>query len=443
LRQRINKERLSVRALAASMNDSVVSAHAAIEVLMLEAHSLDARDTALLRALLSGSLRWHHRLQSQLATLLDHKLQKVDPILQALIRVGLFQLAEMRIPDHAAVSATVDAASELGFGRAKGLVNAMLRRFLREREQLERDVSRQVRFSHPEWLIQEISVDWPQCHDALLNANNERAPLWIRVNTARITRGDYLELLAAQDIAADVDPSSAAAIRVETPCSTESLPGYATGLVSIQDGSAQRAAELIDLAPGQRVLDACAAPGGKTAHMLERCPDLQQLVALDRDEQRLAHVGEQLGRLGLDATMIRADAASVEQWWDGRPFDRILLDAPCSATGVIRRHPEIKVLRTSADVSAAVELQASLLNALWPLLRPGGRMLYATCSVLSRENSAQTNKFLATHADAFCDELGSATHFRVPTGEVGMDGFYYACIDRLNGRTDTREPPRQ
>lgn len=401
---------------------------------MTGAGHLSERDHALLRALVSGSLRWHYRLAWVSGELVDQRQRRPDPLVAALVELGLLQLTELRIPDHAAVAATVDAAAELGLGRARGFVNAVLRRFLRERDAIVARAGTEWRFSHPGWLVDAIREDWPDAHEVVLDANNARAPLWLRVNPRRIDREAYLARLAAAELDAVAGGACSSAVLVRTPCRATDLPGFADGLVSVQDAAAQLAAALLDLEPGQRVLDACAAPGGKTAHMLEICAGLGEVVAVDRDPQRLERVGTELGRLGLEATLIAADATATGDWWDGRPFDRILLDAPCSGTGVIRRHPEIKLRRQPADVAAAVALQAALLESLWPLLAPGGRLVYATCSVLTCENAALVGRFAAAHADVRCAPLGSPGHFRIQTGAADMDGFYYACLNRVQGR---------
>jgi 16S rRNA (cytosine967-C5)-methyltransferase len=399
---------------------------------LLPAAGIAARDQPLLAALVLGCLRWHFRLEWQAQQLLARPLVRGQTELAALLRVGLLQLQELRIPPHAAVSATVDAAALLRARNAGGLVNAVLRRFQRERERLERaaaDVP-EARFAHPRWLIDALRADYPDDFAAILDANNAPPPLWLRVNLARTTRADYLEKLRAAGIEAAASPEVESAVLVAQPVGVEALPGFATGEVSVQDLSAQRAAPLLSLAPGQRVLDACAAPGGKTGHILEATSGRAEVWGVDRDAERIGRVNENLERLGLSAKLVTGDAAAPEDWWDGRPFDRILIDAPCSATGVIRRHPDIKVLRRPADVDRAVLLQGRLLRALWPLLAPGGRLVYVTCSVLRRENAAQI--------DAFRDEepgiepSEDVASLQLKPEEAGGDGFYYAWFRKPN-----------
>lgn len=401
-----------------------------------EGSRLGAADRALLTALVAGSLRWHHRLDWQLNELVLRPLAARDAELAALIRIGLFQLQWLRIPDHAAVAATVETAPALGKGHAKSLINAVLRRFLREREALEarmRDVP-VARLSHPAWLIDAIAADWPRAAERIFEANNTQAPMWLRVNPRRGSRGSYLRELASAGIAGTAATDLPHAILLAEPVPVAELPGFGEGRVSVQDGAAQYAALLLDTRPGQRVLDACAAPGGKTAHVLESCPGIAELLAIDIDAERLATVAENLARLGLVATLFAADAAEPATWWDGRPFERILLDAPCTATGVIRRHPDIKVLRRPADVDRAAVLQSHLLRALWPLLAAGGRLVYVTCSILERENAAQVEEFVGATRGACVALPENPFAGQSLPGEANRDGFYYACIDRRDGR---------
>lgn len=392
------------------------------------------RDAPLLRALVFGCLRWHHRLQWQAAQLLTRPLSRRDAELAALLRLGLYQLQWLRVPDHAAVSATVDAAALIGKASAKGLINAVLRRFQRERASLDERMQEEPEplFSHPRWLIDRLREDWGGRADSLLIANNEAPPMWLRVNVARIEPGEYLSRLHAAGIGATASGQSPAAILLAEPQAAETLPGFADGLVSVQDAAAQIAAGCLDLQAGLRVLDACAAPGNKAAHILEICPNIAELVAVDRNAPRLETVERNLDRLGLSATLVHGDAASTAAWWDGQLFDRILLDAPCSAIGVIRRHPDIKLLRRPGDIEDAVALQRSLLRSVWPLLAPGGRLVYATCTVLRRENQLQISQFLAEVEDARLNGPHGAEDLQLLPGQANMDGFYYACVDKQN-----------
>ena len=416
----------AVRAAAATVLARVLRGATTPEAAFAAEARFGERDTALLKALVLGALRWHHRLDWQLGQLLDRPLKRGHEELAALVRCGLHQLQASRVPDHAAVSATVDAAGLLGLEHAKGLVNAVLRRFQRERAALEermRGVPSAL-YSHPDWLIAALERDWPDEWRAVLHANNAEPPLWLRVNARRVDRDRYVAEHAG-GLEVEVSPEAPQAVRLVEPLPVERIPGFAAGLVSVQDAAAQLAAPLLDARPGQRVLDACAAPGGKACHVLETCPELGELWALDVDAARLERVRDNLGRLGLEARVVHGDATTPAEWWDGRPFERILLDAPCSGTGVVRRHPDIKVLRTPRDVERAAALQDRLLDALWPLLAPGGRLLYVTCSALSCENEERVAAFLARTPDA---ALGATRKLR--PGQANKDGFYYACLDK-------------
>jgi len=417
-----------VRAAAARLVARVLVDHVPADDALEGASGVAPRDRSLLGALAFGALRWHHRLEWQVAQLLAKPLKRDQAELAALLRIGLLQLQELRIPPHAAVSATVDAAALLGLRNAAGLVNAVLRRFQRERTKLQSALEAvpEARFSHPSWLIDALRNDWPDDWARILDGNNALAPMWLRVNLRRTTRAAYLEKLHAAGMAADAPADVATAVRLAVPQPVESLPGFAAGEVSVQDVSAQRAAPMLELAPGQRVLDACAAPGGKTGHILEACADLAEVWAVDRDGARLARVADNLRRLELAARLVTGDATAPARWWDGRPFDRILLDAPCSAVGVIRRHPDIKVLRRPEDVDRAVALQGELLRALWPLLAPGGLLVYATCTVLRRENDSQIAAFRASEPALEPAGPGVAEGWRNLPGEADGDGFYYA-----------------
>ena len=399
----------------------------------------DPRDRALLSSLLHEGARWWLRYDAAIDALMDKPLRDREQQLHALLVLGLVQLDVLRMPEYAAVAATVEATRALRRPKLAGLVNAVLRRWLRERETLSAmlDADDETRTAHPRWLIDSFAKDWPGRRDALLAANNAQAPLWLRVNRRRAARDELRERLTAAGHAARIAETLPDALVLDDSTDVTRLPGYADGHFSVQDGAAQHAAVLLDLRPGQRVLDACAAPGGKSAHILE-CADVD-LTALDRDAQRLPRVRENLARLGLAARVREGDAARPAAWWDGTPFDRILLDAPCSATGIIRRQPDIKLHRRPTDMSGLVATQARLLDALWPTLARGGRLVYATCSLAARENAAQAQAFLDRHADAhpvntklpgwLATAGGGAQNM---PGEGGMDGFFYALFQKSN-----------
>ena len=424
---RTNARGAAIRAEAARDVARIVDRRQSLAKLYAEWQAAPrSRDQALLRALVTGALRWHHRLAWQLEQLLARPLSPKDGELAALLRIGLLQIQELRVPDHAAVSETVAAVPRIERSHARPLVNAVLRRFLRERDVLDhrmRDVP-EARWSHPSWLIDVTRSDWPAAAERILEANNERAPMTLRVNRRRTSLGEYLDVLAAANIEYRTHSDAPFAVELLAARPAAEIPGYGDGRVSIQDRSAQRAIGFLDLEDGQHVLDACAAPGGKTAHILEAC-DVAELVAIDDDEARLVTLRENLARLGLGATVCCADAGEPASWWDGRLFDRILLDAPCTAVGVIRRHPDIKILREPNDVVALAEAQQHLLRRLWPLLKPGGKLVYAACSYLRAESERQIHDFSNDQTDVHV-----IVEEQCLPGEANSDGFYYACLNR-------------
>lgn len=398
---------------------------------------VDPRERALCQELCYGVLRWHTRLEAIALGLLRQPPRHRDRDLLLLLELGLYQLLYTDIPLHAAVSATVETSRELGKGWASCLVNAVLRRFQRERETriAAADKDCVTRYAMPAWLLRLLCSDWPEDWERLVQASNARPPMTLRVNCRKLTRQSWLERLGSTDAAAASPGGLAQAVQLSRPKPVAELPGFTAGEVSVQDAAAQFAATLLALHPGQRVLDACAAPGGKTAHILELAE--VTLTALDIDAQRLTRVNENLIRLGLQATLLIGDASSPEHWWDGQPFDRILVDAPCSGSGAIRRHPDSKWLRRPDDIATLAGIQQRLLARLWPLLNHGGRLVYATCSVLRSENDAVIGSFLSKHADAAISvpaiPLGRALCYghQILPGEQDMDGFYYACLDKV------------
>ncbi len=398
----------------------------------------DSRQRALAQELTFGTLRWCYRLETVLNGLLRRPLKHRDRDVHALLLVGLYQLLLLEVPPHAAVSETVEAVRQLGKDWAAALVNAVLRNAQRRADALlaSADDTAAARWSHPDWWIERLQQDWPQDWQQILEANNRRPPMVLRVNQAQMDRGSYLDELKRTGIAAQALPFSASAVRLERPLAVDSLPGFAQGRVSVQDGAAQLSAPLLKLESGQRVLDACAAPGGKTGHILELMPDLGTLTAIDRDPQRLENVRENLNRLQLNARLLAADAGEPGSWWDGEPYDRILLDAPCSGSGVVRRHPDIKVLRKPGDLQVLARQQQRLLDTLWLLLASGGILLYVTCSVFKQENSDVIRAFLDRHLDAaelpVREQWGKAQAVgrQLLPGERGMDGFYFARLSK-------------
>ncbi len=428
------------RAVTAEVVDAVVSGGQSLDA-AIAAHEprLPAGERPLMRMLAYGVLRHYWRLQEWIGLLLDRPFRARDSVANALLAVGLYQLTDTRVPDHAAVSQTVEAIRILRRPKLAGLLNACLRRFQREGLADSEPRSDAARWNHPDWLLEWLREDWPADAAAILEANNARAPMWLRANAARHDAAAYLERLAGAAIEAHVLPGVPDALRLATPLPVDELPGFAAGDVSVQDAAAQIAARWVMAHTPRRVLDACAAPGGKSGHLLELGGAGFDLTAIDSDESRLQRVRENHDRLGLGATIAVGDASKPGEWWDRTPYDAILLDAPCSATGVIRRHPDIKLLRRPTDVAALSALQGRILEALWPLLRPGGRLLYVTCSVLTAENDSVVTPFLEAHPDAAGDTVlpnnnirdlmrQTACGYQVLPGTADMDGFYFACL---------------
>ncbi len=409
------------------------------------ADNIEENDRPLIQAISYGVIRLLPRLEYIADQLISKPLKTKDYDVVLLILSGLYQLIEMRIPDHAAVSETVKVTKGLKKPWAKNLVNAILRNYQRQAETLTKQIKNNevAEFAHPQWWLNIIKKNWleEKRWQQILQANNQNPPMTLRVNTGHIKREDYLKLLEQNKITATAAKHSPDAIYLDKPVSVNSLPLFAEGKVSVQDEAAQLAAILLDPQKADRILDACAAPGGKTIHLLEREPEID-LLALDIEESRLERVQENLDRTQLKAQLLAANAFEPDTWWDKKPFDRILLDAPCSASGVIRRHPDIKLLRHKNDIPKLVQDQEQILSALWPLLKSGGMLLYATCSVLAEENTLQIQHFLQQHADAELQPINSdwgqqqiAGKQILPgeggkNGENGMDGFFYALIQK-------------
>ena len=432
---------MQTRAAAAEILCRVVDAGLTLDAAMAERLPVIERrdDRGFVKELCFGTLRWFDQLDFMLGRYVSKPLKPGDSDIRMLILVGLYQLHHLDTPAHAAVSETVNATPELGKAWAKPLVNAVLRRSQREFQRLKPELDRNpgARHSHPAWLVGRLKSDWPEQWQTILEANNRRPPQHLRVNALRTTRENYLEDLQRAGIRAQEIDLAPCGVQVTDPVDVSELPGFADGRVSVQDAGAQLAAGLLDLRPGNRVLDACAAPGGKTAHVLETQPQSAGITALDVDEKRMARLRDTLNRLKLDASVIKADAAMTGAWWDGQQFDRILLDAPCSATGVIRRHPDIKRRKAPEQVPALQTRQTGLLAALWPLLEPGGRLLYSTCSLLHDENDRVIETFLDSHPAANLEtiraEWGRATKYGrqlLPCLD-NTDGFYYAILSKV------------
>ena len=439
-----NQRGARLRATAAEVVDDVVQGGRSLDAtLATREPRLPDDDRALLRFLSYGVLRHHWRLMSWVAELLDKPLRSRDRVVNELLAVGLFQLSESRIPDHAVVSQTVEAVRLLRRPRLASLVNAILRRAVRDGVINKQPTTETATHDHPDWLLAQLRSDWPDDWQDIVAANNAQAPMWLRVNASRGTAASYAARLAEIGIDSEPLESTPQALRLAEAQPVASLPGFFDGDASVQDAAAQVAAPWLLQGVTGRVLDACAAPGGKTGHILEIGGPAIDLVAVEKDAPRLTSVTENLARLGQDATLIRGDASKTEQWWDNKPFAAILLDAPCSATGVIRRHPDIKHLRRPSDITTLSSLQGALLDALWPTLRPGGRLLYVTCSVLAAENDEVVGRFLERTADAREEQVlqdynirdlmrDKACGYQVLPGTAGMDGFYYAGLLKVS-----------
>jgi 16S rRNA (cytosine967-C5)-methyltransferase len=401
-------------------------------------------DRASIRAIALGTLRWYLRLAPAVDSLLKDP-ERLPHEMRALLIAAAHQIEYSRNAPQLTVHLAVDAARALDHPRVSGLINAVLRRFVAEREaifaRLDADPARKT--AHPTWLLSAIQAQWPDQAQSILDANNAHPPMVLRVDTSRIEVAAYLAQLAEQGISAEPVAGSATAIELQKPVTVTALPSFAEGLVSVQDAGAQLAAILLDAQPGMRVLDACAAPGGKTGHILQRTPGLAELVALDIDDSRLDRVRENLSRLGKSATLVAAD---LRRWNSHAPFDRVLVDAPCSSTGVIRRHPDIKLLRRAEDIPALAKVQLEILRTGFRTLKPGGRLIYATCSVLTEENEAIVKNFLSTEPAARSVPLSHSDSSRsaiapgaiqlefgvqlLPGAAAGTDGFYYACVEK-------------
>lgn len=400
------------------------------------------------RAIALGSVRWYLRLAPAVDSLLTRP-KGVAASIHALLVASAHQIEYSRNPAQVTVHAAVDAARILKEERAAGLVNAVLRRFVSDRATLLARVDSRLpaRTAHPAWLVKRLERAWPAEFTTILAANNEHPPMVLRVDLTRRTREEYLSELESAGFAAHPVPWLPAAIRLDEPVGVQALPGFAAGVVSIQDAGAQLAAPLLAAEAGMRVLDACAAPGGKTIHLLEHTPGLAELVAVDIEAQRVARIEDNLRRSGRSARLVVADVREPARFWDGRPFDRILLDAPCSATGVIRRHPDIKLLRRTDDIQTLAKAQLEILQAAFALLGPGGRLLYATCSVLPEENQDVVERFLAAEPAARTGPLPAAVALApgavacgtgvqlLPGAQAGSDGFYYACLEKTTTGT--------
>lgn len=426
---------ISVRTAAAQTLAQILRGQGSLSSLLPAIqHKVAEADRPLLQELCFGTCRYQPQLAAYIECLVDKPLRAKDSDIQALLLLGLYQLLHTRIPDHAALGETVEVTKVLQKPWATKLVNGVLRQFQRDKDKIDNFLSQNGAFqtNHPAWLEGMLRKSWPEQFESLIAANNQHPPFTLRLNTHKISRADYLQQLADAGINAQATRFSPYGITLKQPCDPRKLPLFAEGFLSVQDEAAQLSGELLELAPNMRVLDACAAPGGKTGHMLELEPSLQ-VTALDSEERRLGRVRENLTRLNLTANIVCGDG-TARDWWDGERYDRILLDAPCSATGIIRRHPDIKVLRTPEEIAKLADLQGQLLDNLWGLLKPGGKLVYATCSIMPRENTKVIETFMQRRRDAEHQPLDVDWGIAQPFGRQlfpsveGHDGFYYASL---------------
>ncbi len=399
---------------------------------------LSARDQALVAEFSYGLCRWYRQLDTVVARYVRKPLRRKDQVVRYILLLGAYQLLYNRVPDHAVLATSVALTRRLAKPWAAGLVNGVLRQLQRDLQagiSLTEDTPA-VRYAQPDWLLKQMQAAYPQDWATILDALQQRAPMTLRLNSRRQSLPDYLAALSAAGMSGVAVESVPGAVVLEQPTAVEQIPGFAEGIVSVQDAGAQLAAQWLDVQPGQRILDACAAPGGKTGHLLELAAGAVDLVAVDRQADRMERVADNLQRLQLHAQCEVLDASQPPAVWRQQPFDRILLDVPCSATGVMRRHPDIRLLRRSDDIPALAQRQAALLRAVWPCLKVGGMLLYATCSVLPTENQHQIMAFIQQHPDAHpvpMDQTwGHACSVgrQIYPGEQTMDGFYYALLTK-------------
>ena len=402
------KKNINLRSLAAQAIEQVIEKGQSLSsVLPPLQQKVSDKDKALLQELCFGVLRTLPQLDWLINKLMARPMAGKQRTVHFLIMVGLYQLLHTRIPPHAALAETVEGAVAIKRPQLKGLINGVLRQFQRQQEALltEFELSNE-RYLHPDWLLQRIKRAYPKEWQKIVEENNQRPPMWLRVNRTHHTRDAWLELLEEAGMQGFAHENYPDAIRLASPAPVHVLPGFEQGWVTVQDAAAQRSVNFLAPKNGERILDLCAAPGGKTTHILEAAPE-SSVLAVDVDEQRLSRVYENLKRLGMKAEVKQGDGRTPSQWCGNEKFDRILLDAPCSATGVIRRHPDIKWLRRDRDIKELAQLQSEILDAIWPHLKSGGTLVYATCSILPEENSQQVRAFLTRTSDAQLIETGT------------------------------------
>ena len=442
----INDNGAMIRAKAANVVDMVINKGRSLDR-AIEMVNVDDENSqkSLFKAICYGTIRFHWELKAQLSQYISRPIRKKDKIIEILLIIGFFQIKNTRIPPHAIVTQTVEAARLLKKPNLCAFINAVLRGFLRSGWSEYIDENEEVIYNHPQWIINTLKNSWPDNWREIIGNNNKQAPMWLRVNQKKITGKEYLHKIAnSQNLPieeigylGDLDQS----ICLKNPISVKLLPDFDSGSVSIQDGAAQIAAECLLNGFSGRILDACAAPGGKTGHLLEKINDSSTVTAIDIDPNRTNIIEKNLDRLGLQAKIITADVADTKSWWDAKLFDLILLDAPCSASGVIRRHPDIKHLKREEDIHSLNLMQLNIINSLWSLLKPGGQLLYVTCSVFTEENDLVIENFKKTHSDVIAKKLllNNNIHdvmhktiygYQLLPGTRGMDGFYFSYLEK-------------
>lgn len=433
-------KKLNTRAVAAKLSWQIIDRGQSLDAALsqhFETNQVSDQDRGFTQELVYGVCRWYGALDGVAKSLLKSPIRNKDRVLHFVLLVGLYQLTHLKTADHAAVAETVSACQQLNKGWGKNLINGCLRSFLRRDDVSSFDSNQNCLQAHPSWIVDAIKSDWPDYTEQIIHANNQRPPMCLRVNSMQYTIEDYLKMLSNENIAAHADPHSRHGIILEQGVSVNLLPGFFSGAVSVQDTAAQLAADLLQLEHGQTVLDACAAPGGKTAHALELSNGLIDMTALDISEARCEQLSDTLQRLELKAQIYCADASETSTWpLSESGYDRIMIDAPCSGLGVIRRHPDIKHHRTPDDIDSLTLTQKAILENLWPMLKPDGLLLYLTCSIFSKENQHQISQFLASQNDAIVEEIkhpnALALEYGVQTlpGVHDMDGFYYVLLSK-------------
>ncbi|MDC9590982.1 16S rRNA (cytosine(967)-C(5))-methyltransferase RsmB [Xenorhabdus sp. XENO-10] len=427
------KNAYNLRSIAAKAITQVLEQGQSLSTIIPEfQQKVSDKDKALLQEICFGVMRVLPQLEWLISQLMAKPLKGKQRVFHYLIMVGIYQLIYTRIPAHAALAETVNGATNLKRPQLKGVINGVLRQFQRQQQVLIEQANNHIsQHLHPKWLLERIQKAYPTNWQTIVDANNQKPPMWLRVNQLHHTANEYLALLEEANIKAELDINHSSAIRLLNPCPVSALPGFNQGWVTIQDRSAQGCAELLNPCDGESILDLCAAPGGKTTHILEIAPK-SKVLAIDIDEQRIKRVKENLQRLNLHAVVKTGDGRLPHEWATDKQFDRVLLDAPCSAIGVIRRHPDIKWLRRNEDIDQLVTLQSEILDAIWPYLKQNGTLVYATCSILPQENSEQIKAFLARHSDAILSETGNSGTFgtQIIPEATGGDGFFYTRLTK-------------